>query len=158
MPLKSYVRYSSEQNARWCKDQSVNCPKANVMVYGPGFAGALDVVGHEVTHGIIAHEADLVYADESGAVNEALADIFGTLIEFQARDGAGNWAIGESLPGYSEASPMRSMAEPHLKAQGSASLFNKTQPFSVTNRGQPDHLSGVLSRARMPCATQPGTI
>jgi Zn-dependent metalloprotease len=153
MPLESYVRYSSEQNARWCKDQSVNCPKANVMVYGPGFAGALDVVGHEVTHGIIAHEADLVYADESGAVNEALADIFGTLIEFQARDGAGNWAIGESLPGFSEASPMRSMAEPHLKAQGSASLFNKTQPFSVTNRGQPDHYSEYVARTDALCDT-----
>ena len=153
MPLESYVRYSSEQNARWCKDQSVNCPKANVMVYGPGFAGALDVVGHEVTHGIIAHEADLVYADELGAVNEALADIFGTLIEFQARDGAGNWAIGESLPGYSEASPMRSMAEPHLKAQGSASLFNKTQPFSVTNRGQPDHYSEYVARTDALCDT-----
>jgi Zn-dependent metalloprotease len=151
MPLESYVRYSSEQNARWCKDQSVNCPKANVMVYGPGFAGALDVVGHEVTHGIIAHEADLVYADESGAVNEALADIFGTLIEFQARDGAGNWSIGESLPGYSEASPMRSMAEPHLKGQGSVSLFNKTAPFSVTNRGQPDHYSEYVARADALC-------
>ena len=73
--------------------RALNCPKANVMVYGPGFAGALDVVGHEVTHGIIAHEADLVYADESGAVNEALADIFGTLIEFQARTAP---AIGRS--------------------------------------------------------------
>ena len=153
MPLESYVRYSSEQNARWCKDQSVTCPKANVMVYGPGFAGALDVVGHEVTHGIIAHEADLVYADESGAVNEALADIFGTLIEFQARDGAGNWAIGESLPGYSEANPMRSMAEPHLKSQGAASLFNKTQPFSVTNRGQPDHYSEYVARSDALCDT-----
>ena len=153
MPLESYVRYSSEQNARWCKDQSVNCPKANVMVYGPGFAGALDVVGHEVTHGIIAHEADLVYADESGAVNEALADIFGTLIEFQARDGAGNWAIGESLPGYSEVSPMRSMADPHLKGPGSPSLFNKTQPFSVTNRGQPDHYSEYVARTDALCDT-----
>jgi Zn-dependent metalloprotease len=153
MPLESYVRYSSEQNARWCKDQSVNCPKANVMVYGPGFAGALDVVGHEVTHGIIAHEADLVYADESGAVNEALADIFGTLIEFQAKDGAGNWAIGESLPGYSEASPMRSMADPHLRGKGNASLFNKAQPFSVTNRGQPDHYSEYVARTDTLCDT-----
>ena len=151
MPLESYVRYSSEQNARWCKDQSVTCPKANVMVYGPGFAGALDVVGHEVTHGIIAHEADLVYADESGAVNEALADIFGTLIEFQARDGAGNWAIGESLPGYSEASPMRSMVEPHLKGPGNVSLFNKVLPFSVSNRGQPDHYSEYVARADALC-------
>jgi Zn-dependent metalloprotease len=121
------------------------------MVYGPGFAGALDVVGHEVTHGVIAHEADLAYTDESGAVNEALADIFGTLIEFQARDGAGNWAIGENLPGFSEPSPMRSMAEPHLKGQGSATLFDKNQAFSVRNRGQPDHYSEYVARTDPLC-------
>ncbi|HJZ32875.1 MAG TPA: M4 family metallopeptidase [Hyphomicrobiaceae bacterium] len=154
IPLESYVRYSSEQNAYWCPAQSVSCPKAKVMVYGPGFAGALDVVGHELTHGVIQHEADLVYADESGAVNEALADIFGTLIEFQAREGAGNWLIGEALPGYSEASPMRSMADPHLKGPGSASLFNKAMPFSVTaNRGQPDHYSEYVVRSDPLCDT-----
>jgi Zn-dependent metalloprotease len=152
--LESYVRYSSERNARWCKDKSVTCPKDNVMVYGPGFAGALDVVGHEVTHGIIAHEADLVYADESGAVNEALADIFGTLIEFHAKEGNGNWVVGESLPGYSEASPMRSLADPHLKGQGTATLFNRGQAYSpATNRGQPDHYDEYVKRADPLCDT-----
>jgi len=151
--LESYVRYSSEQNARWCKEKSVNCPKSNVMVYGPGFAGALDVVGHEVTHGIIAHEADLVYSDESGAVNESLADIFGTLIEFQAKEGNGNWTIGEGLPGYSDASPMRSMSDPHLSKGPGTSLFNKTQAFSATNRGQPDHYSEYVARADPICDT-----
>ena len=48
---------------------------------------------------------------------------------------------------------MRSMAEPHLKAQGSASLFNKTQPFSVTNRGQPDHYSEYVARTDALCDT-----
>ncbi|MFJ8630470.1 M4 family metallopeptidase [Streptomyces sp. NPDC093568] len=57
------------------------------MVYGSGDAeyrplsAALDVVGHEMTHGVIEHSANLVYAGQSGAVNEALADYFGNAVE-----------------------------------------------------------------------------
>ncbi|MEY9996555.1 Zn-dependent metalloprotease [Streptomyces sp. V4I8] len=57
------------------------------MVYGSGDAeyrplsAAMDVVGHEMTHGVIEHSANLVYAGQSGAVNEALADYFGNAIE-----------------------------------------------------------------------------
>lgn len=57
------------------------------MVYGNGDAeylplsAGLDVVGHEMTHGVIDHSADLVYAGQSGALNEALADYFGNAIE-----------------------------------------------------------------------------
>ncbi|MFF1906536.1 M4 family metallopeptidase [Kitasatospora sp. NPDC058218] len=61
------------------------------MVYGNGdakyrqFAAALDVAGHEMTHGVIQHTADLEYAGQSGAMNEALADYFGNAIEVTAR-------------------------------------------------------------------------
>ncbi|MDX2168420.1 MAG: hypothetical protein SF182_15200, partial [Deltaproteobacteria bacterium] len=48
-PLESYVRYGSLQNAHWCPGVMKGCPKANVMVYGPSFAGALDIAGHELT-------------------------------------------------------------------------------------------------------------
>ncbi|MEV4568781.1 M4 family metallopeptidase [Nonomuraea sp. NPDC049419] len=56
------------------------------MVYGGGgdyhsFAAALDVVGHEMTHGVITHSADLVYLGQSGAINEGLADYFGNAIQ-----------------------------------------------------------------------------
>ncbi|WP_405959686.1 M4 family metallopeptidase [Streptomyces sp. NBC_00024] len=57
------------------------------MVYGTGDAeyrplsAALDVVGHEMTHGVIDHSADLVYAGQSGALNEAIADYFGNAVE-----------------------------------------------------------------------------
>ncbi|MFH0519401.1 M4 family metallopeptidase [Streptomyces sp. M41] len=60
------------------------------MVYGNGDAeyrplsAALDVVGHEMTHGVIEHSANLVYAGQSGAVNEAVADYFGNAIEARA--------------------------------------------------------------------------
>ncbi|GHF98150.1 M4 family metallopeptidase [Streptomyces hydrogenans] len=60
------------------------------MVYGQGggdyrtFSADTDVVGHEMTHGVIQHTANLVYVGQSGAVNEALADYFGNAIDVEA--------------------------------------------------------------------------
>ncbi|MFE6776233.1 M4 family metallopeptidase [Streptomyces sp. NPDC057702] len=62
------------------------------MVYGIGdqefrpLSAALDVVGHEMTHGVIQHTANLVYAGQSGALNEAIADYFGNAVEADAYD------------------------------------------------------------------------
>ncbi|MDJ1133330.1 M4 family metallopeptidase [Streptomyces iconiensis] len=60
------------------------------MVYGGGgdyhsFAAALDVAGHEMTHGVIERSADLLYMNQSGAMNEAIADYFGNAIEVEAK-------------------------------------------------------------------------
>ncbi|AUG80759.1 hypothetical protein CFP65_6090 [Kitasatospora sp. MMS16-BH015] len=61
------------------------------MVYGNGdaahfpFSVALDVAGHEMTHGVIQHTADFVDYGQPGALNEALADYFGNAIEVTAR-------------------------------------------------------------------------
>lgn len=60
------------------------------MVYGGGdseykpLSADTDVVGHEMTHGVIEHSANLVYAGQSGALNEALADYFGNAIDVTA--------------------------------------------------------------------------
>lgn len=59
------------------------------MVYGnPGpiypLSADLDVVGHELTHGVIDHSADLVYLNQAGAMNEAYADYFGNAIDVEA--------------------------------------------------------------------------
>ncbi|MFD9906459.1 M4 family metallopeptidase [Streptomyces sp. NPDC059063] len=57
------------------------------MIYGNGdeeyrpLSAGLDVVGHEMTHGVVEHTAALVYAGQSGALNEAVADYFGNAIE-----------------------------------------------------------------------------
>ncbi|MFF8726935.1 M4 family metallopeptidase [Streptomyces sp. NPDC015171] len=77
------------------------------MVYGSGDAeyrplsAALDVVGHEMTHGVIQHSADLVYAGQSGAMNEAIADYFGNAIEAGVRrlpmDDPDSGLLGETL-------------------------------------------------------------
>lgn len=60
---------------------------------------APDVMGHEYTHGIIASTADLIYGGESGAINESIADVFGTLIEHYAphKQYPANYLIAERV-------------------------------------------------------------
>ncbi len=146
-PVVSYVRYGSMQGAHWCVAASDGCPAAHVAVYGPGYAKALDVMAHEFTHGVITHEADLVYAEESGAVNEALADILGSLVELEARGSAGNWIIGEHLPGRSLTEPERDLKQPWLVDGNGRSLFNAAAEYNFeTNRGQPARYSDYVKR------------
>src|SRR5262249_9628734 len=73
-------------------------PAANVMVYGEGlppglyllsnghyydyFSGALDIVAHELTHGVTQFTSNLEYRNESGALNESFSDMMGTSVEF----------------------------------------------------------------------------
>ena len=79
-------------NAFWSSDMKM-------MAYGDGdgvefgdFTKALDVAGHEMTHGVTSQTANLLYMDESGALNEAFSDFFGKMI---ANDG--DWAIGKKI-------------------------------------------------------------
>jgi Zn-dependent metalloprotease len=80
MQLISSVHFSRRyNNAFWNGEQ---------MVYGDGdgvrfvrFTKALDVVGHELTHGVVQHTSNLEYQDESGALNEHFADVMGELLQ-----------------------------------------------------------------------------
>ncbi len=69
-----------------------------------GGAGTKDIVGHEVTHGVIDNEADLVYMNQSGALNESIADIFGYFID------PDDWTVGEG----STLGPIRDLVDPRL--------------------------------------------
>ncbi|HLW55437.1 MAG TPA: M4 family metallopeptidase [Candidatus Angelobacter sp.] len=97
--LKSTVHYDQGyDNAFWNGQQ---------MIYGDGdgelfqnFTGCIDVVGHELTHGVTQNEAQLVYQDQPGALNESISDVFGSLVKQwvknQTADQA-DWLIGEGL-------------------------------------------------------------
>jgi Zn-dependent metalloprotease len=60
---------------------------------------ALDVAGHEMSHGVSARTANLTYSGESGGLNEANSDIFGTMVEFHTNNpnNTPNYVIGEKL-------------------------------------------------------------
>ncbi|MEU0784306.1 M4 family metallopeptidase [Streptomyces sp. NPDC006173] len=98
------VHYGNNyNNAFW--DDSCFC-----MTYGDGDGTtlgplvALDVAGHEMSHGVTSKTAALTYSGESGGLNEATSDIFGTMVEWYANNSAdpGDYLIGEKIvrPGF----------------------------------------------------------
>ncbi|NVO02253.1 MAG: M4 family metallopeptidase [Bacteroidetes bacterium] len=90
------------------------------MTYGDGDGSqysaltSLDVAGHEISHAVTEHSANLIYQDESGALNESFSDIFGTCIEFFADSANGDWYIGEDFD-LTGANGFRSMSDPNSK-------------------------------------------
>jgi bacillolysin len=98
--------------------------EGSFMAYGDGdpegsrtkdYTLALDIVGHEMTHGVIAATAKLDGEDEPGALNESFADIFGILISRSVNRFDG-WTIGRNL--YDQNDPdnelgLRSLSDPH---------------------------------------------
>ncbi|HNW98811.1 MAG TPA: M4 family metallopeptidase, partial [Bacteroidales bacterium] len=93
--LISYVHYDvNYDNAYW---------DGTCMTYGDGDGStytpftALDICGHEITHGLDEKTANLTYQDESGALNEGFSDIFGCAIEWYAKPATANWTMGEDI-------------------------------------------------------------
>ncbi|GAA2265695.1 M4 family metallopeptidase [Kitasatospora cystarginea] len=99
-------------NAFW--DDSCFC-----MTYGDGQGNthpltSIDVAGHEMSHGVTAATAKLNYFGESGALNEATSDIFGTGVEWYANLPANkpNYLIGEAIDYFGNGKPLRYMDQP----------------------------------------------
>ncbi|KAK6585165.1 hypothetical protein PZA11_001892 [Diplocarpon coronariae] len=105
-------------NAFWDGDE---------MAFGDGdgemfgaFTKSIDVIGHELTHGVVQHTANLEYEFQSGALNESMADVFGSMIkQYFAAGGRqtaaeADWLIGEGifLPSVAHAAALRSMKAP----------------------------------------------
>ncbi len=124
LKLDSTVHYQkSYDNAFWDGRQ---------MVYGDGdedmpvehrlfnrFTIAIDVIGHELTHGVTQNEANLAYWDQSGALNESMSDVFGSLVkQYQRKESAkdADWLIGAGLL----SSNVKGVALRSMKAPGTA--------------------------------------
>ncbi len=113
--LVSSVHYGENyDNAFWDSRQ---------MVYGDGdgvifqrFTSALDVIAHELTHGVTQFTAQLAYQDQPGALNESMSDVFGSMVKQwalgQTVDEA-DWLIGAAImaPGF-QGRALRDMANP----------------------------------------------
>ena len=95
------------------------------MTYGDGSSfsplTSLDVAGHEMTHGVTSNSAGLLYFGESGGLNEATSDIFGTGVEFAAANTAdpGDYYIGEKIVPFAP-NFLRRMDDP----KADAALYN----------------------------------
>ncbi len=83
-------------------------------IFGP-FTRHLDVVGHELTHGVISYEAAFDYQDQPGALNESFADVFGSLVlQYKRKQSAkeASWLIGKGLLVKYPRQALRSLAAP----------------------------------------------
>ncbi|MFF1417168.1 M4 family metallopeptidase [Streptomyces sp. NPDC058280] len=109
----SRVHYSSGYvNAFW--QDSCFC-----MTYGDGTGNAkpltsIDVAAHEMSHGVTANTAGLVYSGESGGLNEATSDIFAAAVEFYANSpqDPGDYLVGEKIDINGNGTPLRYMDKP----------------------------------------------
>ena len=135
MCINSSVHYEQDyDNAFWDGRQ---------MVYGDGdgklfnrFTISIDVIGHELTHGVTENEAGLVYSYQPGALNESISDVFGSLVKQrslnQTADEA-DWLIGEGLFTSSvNGKALRSMKDPGT-AYDDPKLGKDPQPGNMKN-------------------------
>ncbi|WP_346877333.1 M4 family metallopeptidase [Clostridium sp. UBA5712] len=127
MDVHSFTHFDlNYNNAFW---------SGGVMIYGDGdgeeftyLSGDLDVVGHEMTHGVIEYTADLAYHNQSGALNESMADVFGVLISTYDKYNVANrgtwkfdsadWVVGDDIytPNI-QGDALRSLKDPTLYGQ-----------------------------------------
>ncbi len=133
LDLISNVHYGKDyNNAFWDGDE---------MTYGDGdgrefkdFASAIDVVAHELAHGVTQFLANLEYQSQSGALNEHFSDVFGTIIKqkYLKQDIVeADWLIGDTV--VTAAFP--GIAIRSMKAPGTANDFDS----------QPDHMDNYYT-------------
>jgi len=136
MRLDSTVHYRVKfNNAFWNGTQ---------MVYGDGdgvifvhFTGSIDVIGHELTHGVTQFTSALIYEDQSGALNEHFSDVIGSLVK-QWKKGQtaaqADWLIGAGLlaPGVKGVA-LRSMKAPGTAYNDPKTLGKDPQPANMAN-------------------------
>lgn len=141
--IKSSVHVgSSYNNAYWNGTQ---------FAFGDGdgntfipLSGALDVVAHEFQHAVTTNTANLVYQNESGALNEAISDIMGTAVEFYANDNP-DWLCGEDIAGPGLGTPaLRSLEDP--AAYGDPDHYSKIYVGTQDNGGVHTN-SSVINKA-----------
>jgi len=146
MELVSTVHYGHDiDNAFWNGEQ---------MLYGDGsgrvfrvgsLTTAIDVIAHELTHGVTQFTANLAYHDQPGALNESFSDVFGSLVKQKLANETADqadWLIGTGLLVPTLGNALRSM-----KAPGTAGPYDP-QPDRMShyvvlpNDGEPKHDSG----------------
>ncbi len=131
MALVNLVHFSQNVvNAFW---------NGSFALYGDGDGNewtpltSLDVVGHEFTHGVTDHTANLIYQDEPGALNESFSDIFGAAVEFWGEPDSADYYVGEDF--HAVGNGFRNMADPNEMNDPDTYLGNFWQTADFDNGG-----------------------
>lgn len=152
MKIIQTVHYGKKyDNAFWDGEQ---------MIYGDGdgkifgsFTTDIDIIGHELTHGVVQYECNLAYKDQSGALNESLADVFGTMIKQKTLNvdvKHADWLIGENcLLGKKYA--LRSLKAPGTAYVNHPDLGTDPQPADMSGYdNSPGDNGGVHTNSGIP--------
>lgn len=133
MDIISNIRYGKNyNNAYWDGDEMTFGEGDNVQF--KDFTEAIDVIAHEMMHGITQFTANLDYYSQSGALNEHFSDVFGTVIKQKFLDqemDCADWLIGDTV--VTDKFPGKAIRS--MKAPGTANDFDR----------QPDHMDNYYS-------------
>ena len=152
LPMLGMVHYGQNyDNAFWDNVRDMFFGDGDGQILTQTTAG-IDVVGHELTHGVTQHEANLTYSGQSGALNESVSDVFGIQVkQFALKQDVtqSDWLIGADIVGPALKPALRSM-----KAPGTANQHD-TQPSNMdhyvpggdvhVNSGIPNHAFYVVA-------------
>ncbi len=143
LPLKGVVHYKANfYNAFWD-------PVETRVLFGDGdgkrfnrFTIALEVIGHELTHAIIAHEGGLAYTGQTGALNESIADVFGSLLKqyhLGQTHSEADWLVGVGIfTNQVQGEALRSMKAPRTAFDDKV----------LGKDPQPAHMKGFVTTRR----------
>lgn len=133
MPLVSSVHVRRGFNNAFWNGQQMAYGDGDGVIFKP-LTGSLAVIGHELSHGVVQFSGGLVYRDQSGALNESFADVFGALVsQYKSGQSAAEapWLIGAEILGPNiQGEALRSMKAPG-EAYDDALLGKDPQPFHM---------------------------
>ncbi|WP_236580054.1 M4 family metallopeptidase [Streptomyces sp. HM190] len=128
------------------------------MTYGDGSGNSnpltsIDVAAHEMTHGLTSNTAGLNYSGESGGLNEATSDIFGSTVEFYANNTSdvGDYLIGEEININGDGTPLRYMDKPSKDGSSKDAWYSGIGSIDVHySSGPANHFFYLLSEGSGP--------
>jgi len=150
MRLDSFVHYGRNFNNAFWDGSEMTFGDGDGVTF-TGFAKSLDVVAHELTHGVTQFTVPggLDYVGQSGALNESISDVFGSIVKqwsLKQDVNSADWLIGEGIMGASAGNALRSMKSP---GDTSVTWPGDDQPSTMsgfveggdvhTNSGIPNH-------------------
>lgn len=162
-------------NAFWCDD----CGPGNigVMYFGNGvppnvfnvftgqtvaqLAGSLDVVAHELTHGVTSSSSNLIYMNESGALNEAFSDMMGTSVEFFFQTPGTGRGQADYLIGEDSFRALRPGSVNGIRSMDNPAMFGDPDHYSQRFTGTDDnggvHINSGIANHAFYLAIEGGT-